>query len=234
MERQIDSEIRELKELILTMGGCVEKAIEEATQALILREPKRFATVFELENSVNQLHIKVDETCVRILARQSPLAADLRWIIASVKINTDLERMGDQAVNIAHNGSRYLTEPPLKPLIDLPRMAQEVRQMVRGCLDAFVRKDIQLAEEVLNRDDIVDGFKNEIFDELRNYMIKDPLAIERSLNLILIGRNLERLGDHATNIAEDVIYALTGQDIRHGHVTLEQLHAVDSGVGEKK
>jgi phosphate transport system protein len=233
MERQIDSEIRELKELILTMGGCVEKAIEESTQALILREPKRFAAVFELESSVNQLHIKVDETCVRILARQSPLAADLRWIIASIKINTDLERMGDQAVNIAHNGARYLTEPPLKPLIDLPRMSQEVRQMVRGCLDAFVRKDMELAEEVLNRDDVVDGLKNEIFEELRNYMIKDPLSIERSLNLILIARNLERLGDHATNIAEDVIYALTGQDIRHGHVSLESLHSHEN-TGDKK
>jgi phosphate transport system protein len=235
MERQIDSEIRELKELILTMGGCVEKAIEEATQALILREPKRFAAVFEQEATINELHIKVDETCVRIIARQGPLAADLRWIIASIKINTDLERMGDQAVNIAHNGARYLTEPPLKPLIDLPRMAQEVRQMVRGCLDAFVRKDLLLAEQVLNQDDVVDGYKNEIFDELRSYMIKDPLSVERSLNLILIARNLERLGDHATNIAEDVIYALTGQDIRHGHVSLEEIHALaQSGTASSK
>jgi phosphate transport system protein len=225
MERQIDSDIRELKELILTMGGCVEKAIEEATQALILREPKRFALVFEQEAKINELHIRVDETCVRIIAKQGPLAADLRWVIASIKINTDLERMGDQAVNIAHNGARYLSEPALKPLIDLPRMAQQVREMVRGCLDAFVRKDLALAEQVIARDDVVDGYKNEIFDELRNYMIKDPLSVERALNLILIARNLERLGDHSTNIAEDVIYALTGQDIRHGHVSLDQLHA---------
>ncbi|MFN7684106.1 MAG: phosphate signaling complex protein PhoU [Oligoflexia bacterium] len=224
MQRQIDADIRELKELILTMGGCVEKAIEESTQALILREPKRFAAVFEQERKVNELHIKVDETCVRIIARQGPLAADLRWVIASIKINTDLERMGDQAVNIAHNGARYLTEPPLKPLIDLPQMAQAVRQMVRECLDAFVRKDLALAEAVIQKDDVVDGFKNKIFDELRSYMLKDPLAVERALNLILIARNLERLGDHATNISEDVIYALTGQDIRHGHVTLKELH----------
>ncbi len=225
MERQIDSDIRELKELILTMGGCVEKAIEEATQALILREPKRFALVFEQEAKINELHIRVDDTCVRIIAKQGPLAADLRWVIASIKINTDLERMGDQAVNIAHNGARYLTEPPLKPLIDLPRMAQQVREMVRGCLDAFVRKDLALAEQVISKDDVVDGYKNEIFDELRNYMIKDPLSVERALNLILIARNLERLGDHSTNIAEDVIYALTGRDIRHGHVSLDQIHA---------
>ena len=225
MERQIDSDIRELKELILTMGGCVEKAIEEATQALILREPKRFALVFEQEAKINELHIRVDDTCVRIIAKQGPLAADLRWVIASIKINTDLERMGDQAVNIAHNGARYLTEPPLKPLIDLPRMAQQVREMVRGCLDAFVRKDLALAEQVISKDDVVDGYKNEIFDVLRNYMIKDPLSVERALNLILIARNLERLGDHSTNIAEDVIYALTGRDIRHGHVSLDQIHA---------
>lgn len=229
MERQIDSEIRQLKELILTMGGCVEKAIEEATQALILREPKRFAAVFEQEARINALHIQVDETCVRILAQQSPLARDLRWIIASIKINTDLERMGDQAVNIANNGTRYLSEPPLKPLIDIPRMAHEVREMVRSCLDSFVRKDLELAEKVLGRDDVVDGYKNEIFEELRSYMIKDPLSIERSLNLILIARNLERVGDHATNIAEDVIFALTGQDIRHGHVQLEALHSGQKG-----
>jgi len=232
MERQIDSEIRELKDLILTMGGCVEKAIEEATQALILRESKRFAAVFEQEARINELHIRVDEACVKLLARQSPLAQDLRWIISSIKINTDLERMGDQAVNIAHNGARYLAEPPLKPLIDLPKMAQEVRSMVRACLDAFVRKDLALAEKVLNQDDVVDGFKNEIFDELRNYMIKDPLSIERSLNLILIARNLERVGDHSTNIAEDVIYALTGKDIRHGNVSLEELHANSARPGE--
>jgi len=217
MERQIDIEIREMKELILTMGGCVEKAIEEATQALILREPQRFQKVYEIEKTINELHIQVDEACVKILARQSPLAADLRWIVATIKINTDLERMGDQAVNISHNGERYLTEPPLKPLIDLPRMASEVRQMVRSCLDAFVRKDLVLAEKVLEHDDIVDGLKNEIFDELRDYMTKDPAAVQRALNLILIARNLERLGDHATNVAEDVIYALTGKDIRHGH-----------------
>ncbi|MEN9722958.1 MAG: hypothetical protein RJB38_944 [Pseudomonadota bacterium] len=217
MERQIDLEIRELKDLILTMGGCVEKAIEEATQALILREPQRFQRVYDLEKTINEHHIQVDEACVKILARQSPLAADLRWIVATIKINTDLERMGDQAVNISHNGEHYLREPALKPLIDLPRMASEVRQMVRASLDAFVRKDQGLAEKVLEQDDVVDGLKNEIFDELRQFMVTDSTSVQRALDLILIARNLERLGDHATNIAEDVIYALTGRDIRHGH-----------------
>lgn len=216
MERHFESELKALKERILTMGGAVERAIEEATQALIEREPVRFRSVHDLEKNINQSHVEVDEACVRLLARQSPLAADLRLVVAILKINTDLERMGDQAVNIAYNGEKYLSEPPLKPLIDLPRMAQIVREMVRQSLDAFVTKDLKLAREVLNRDDVVDQYKDQIFRELLTYMISDPRTIERALNLILIARNLERLGDHATNIAEDVIYAISGQDIRHG------------------
>ena len=176
-----------------------------------------FKKVYELESTINEHHILVDEACVKMIARQSPLAADLRWIVATIKINTDLERMGDQAVNISHNGEHYLKELPLKPLVDLPKMAAEVRQMVRSCLDAFVRKDELLAHQVLKQDDLVDAFKNQIFQDLRYHMATDPHAIERALDLILIARNLERLGDHATNIAEDVIYALTGKDIRHGH-----------------
>lgn len=216
MERHFDSDLRKLKEQILSMGGAVERAIEEATQALIERRPERLERVYELEKTINQDHIEVDEACVRILARQSPLAADLRLIVAIIKINTDLERMGDQAVNISHNAKRYLAEPALKPLIDIPRMAHEVRVMTRESLDAFVRRDIELARKVLVRDDSVDTLKNQVFRELIDYMTKDPLSIERALNLILIARNLERIGDHATNIAEDVIFAATGEDVRHG------------------
>lgn len=216
MERHFDSELRQLKEKILAMGGCVERAIEEATQALIERKPERFENVFELEKSINQAHLAVDDECLKLLARQSPLAADLRLVVAIIKINTDLERMGDQAVNIAHNGRHYLQEPPLKPLIDIPRMAAEVRGMTRDALDAFVRQDAKLAADVLNRDDGVDQLKNQIFRELITYMISDPRSIERAINLILIARNLERVGDHATNIAEDVIFASTGTDVRHG------------------
>jgi phosphate transport system protein len=216
MDRHFDVELRLLKEQILAMGGCVEQAIEQATQALIERQPEKFDRVYELEKTVNQSHIQVDDACLRLLAKQSPLAKDLRLIIAVIKINTDLERMGDQAVNISHNGKRYLSEPPLKPLIDLPRMAEEVRFMVREALDAFVKQDEDLAQDVLNRDDSVDALKNQIFRELITFMISDPRTIERALNLILIARNLERLGDHATNIAEDVIFAVSGRDIRHG------------------
>ncbi|MFL5815376.1 MAG: phosphate signaling complex protein PhoU [Bdellovibrionia bacterium] len=216
MERHFESELRNLKQRILAMGGAVESAIEAATQALIERKPENFQKVHELEKTINQAHIEVDEACVNLLARQSPLAADLRLVVAVIKINTDLERMGDQAVNIAHNGGRYLSEPPLKPLIDIPRMAEEARLMVREALDAFVTQNLELARDVLHRDDAVDAFKNQIFRELLTYMMSDPKAIERALSLILIARNLERIGDHATNIAEDVIFAITGDDIRHG------------------
>jgi phosphate transport system protein len=216
MDRHFDAELTKLKDLILSMGGNVEQAIEQATQALLLREPERLERVFVLENQVNQSHLIVDDTCLNLLALQAPMANDLRLIIAIMKINTDLERMGDQAVNIAHNAKRYLTEPPLKPLIDLPRMAEDVRSMVRDSLDSLVKRDSHLATDVLNRDDKIDAFKNQIFRELITYMIGDPKTIERALNLILIARNLERIGDHATNIAEDVIFATTGRDVRHG------------------
>ena len=219
MQRHIDDEIAKVKEQILAMGGYVEKAIEEATQALIDRQPGRFEKVHEYEKIINKHHIQVDEACLSILARQSPLAADLRLIVAVIKINTDLERMGDQAVNIAHNGKRYLEQDPLTTVVDIPRMAQEVRFMVREALDAFVKHDPALAEDVLQRDDSVDEQKHRIFRELRAAMIKDPTTIERALNLILIARNLERLGDHATNIAEDVVFAVTGKDIRHKSLT---------------
>jgi phosphate transport system protein len=216
MERHFDAELKTLKEKILAMGGMVEKAIEEATQALIARETGRLQEVYKLEGRINRSHIEVDEAALNLLARQAPLAADLRLIVAVIKINTDLERMGDQAVNIAHNSEKYLQEPALKPLIDIPRMAQEVRAMTRDALDAFVRRDPALAQGVISRDDIVDELKNQIFRELITYMISDPRSIERAINLILIARNLERVGDHATNIAEDVIFATTGADIRHG------------------
>jgi phosphate transport system protein len=216
MERHFDGELKTLKEKILAMGGMVEKAIEEATLGLVNREPQRFDAVHKLEGRINTAHIEVDEAALSLLARQSPLAADLRLVVAVIKINTDLERMGDQAVNISHNAKHYLREAALKPLIDLPRMAELVRTMTRDALDAFVRRDPELAQEVIERDDTVDGLKHQIFRELITFMISDPKSIERAINLILIARNLERVGDHATNIAEDVIFATTGADIRHG------------------
>jgi phosphate transport system protein len=216
MHRQFEDELKDLKEQILRMGGHVEEAVEAATQALIQRQPAMFKQVHDLEAKINREHIEVDESCLQLLARQSPLAADLRLVIAVLKISTDLERMGDQAVNISHNAKDYLECEPIKELVDIPRMASEVRAMVRDALDAFVRQDRVLAEAVLLKDDTVDELKDKVFHELIGYMGKNPTNIEPALDLILIARNLERLGDHATNIAEDVIFAVTGDDIRHG------------------
>jgi len=216
MDRSIDAGLAKLKEKLLVMGGHVEKAIEEATSGLVQGKSDRFAAVHEYETTINQLHKEVDEDCLNLLATQSPLAKDLRTILAIVKINTDLERMGDQAVNIALNAEEYLRAPPIKPLVDIPRMADQARTMAREALDAFVRTDVKLAADVVARDDEIDSLKNQIFRELMTYMISDPKRIEQALSLILIARNLERVGDHATNIAEDVIFIGTGKDIRHG------------------
>lgn len=217
MYRHFDDELKDLKDRILAMGGLVERAVEESTQALLLRQPDRLKQVYELEDRINREHIQVDEACVELLARQSPLASSLRFIIAILKISTDLERMGDQAVNISYNAREYLENTPLEGLEDFGIMAKAVRTMVRQSLDAFVQQDRDLAKAVLESDDVVDQLKDKIFHTLIAQMQSKPAIIEQALNLILIARNLERLGDHATNIGEDVIYAVTGHDIRHGN-----------------
>ncbi len=215
MERHFDVSLRELKEQLVAMAGLVERAIDDATQALQKRDLTKIAHVHEMEKKVNLAHKAVDNSCLKLLALQQPLAADLRLIVAIIKINTDLERMGDQAENIAYNSDRYLRGLPLKPLIDLPVMAEEVRVMVRAAIDSFVKTDEGLAREVLSRDDKVDALKNKIFRDVLEHLKDQPEMIEQGLTLILIARNLERLGDHATNIAEDVVFAITGEDIRH-------------------
>lgn len=216
MERRFEAELKDLKNRILAMGGYVEQAIEFATLALNERNVKKLDQVHELEKKVNEAHIEVDSACLQAIARMSPLAADLRLIFAIVKINTDLERMGDQAVNIAYNAEHYLADRKIEIDLNFSKMSAVVRTMVRESLDAFMRGDIELAQKVLESDDQVDAFKNGVFDQLIPYMKTHPDQIETALDLILIARNLERMGDHATNIAEDVIFACTGADIRHG------------------
>lgn len=216
MHRHFEVELKNLKEQILAMGGHVELAVEAATQALIQRKPELLKQVHELEHKINREHMEVDENCILLLARQSPLAADLRLVVAILKISTDLERMGDQAVNIAYNANDYMQGEPIKELVDIPKMAATVRTMVRDALDSFVRQDAELAKKVLAQDDTVDGLKDKVFQDLIQYMTNNPKNVEQALDLILIARNMERLGDHATNIAEDVIFVATGDDIRHG------------------
>jgi phosphate transport system protein len=169
------------------------------------------------DREVNELQIEIDDRCLKLLALQQPMAVDLRLITAAIKINADLERIGDQAVNIAENVVKILPHPPLKPLIDIPRMAQITEGMTRDSLDSFVKKDVTLARSVLKRDDEVDALKDQVFRVLLTYMMADPGTIERALALILISRNLERIADHATNIAEDVIFLVEAKDVRHRH-----------------
>jgi phosphate transport system protein len=215
MERHFDVYLRELKGQLISMAGLVEKAIETAILGLQTNDPGKFTEVDQIETKINHCHISVDEACLRLLALQQPLATDLRLIVAILKINTDLERMGDQAVNIARNAEHYIAGKPVKPLIDLPLMFDEVRVMVRKALDSFVRQDQSLAREVLQSDDAVDSLKHKIFMSVLDRLKKSPDLFEQGIELILIARNLERIGDHATNIAEDVIFAITGEDVRH-------------------
>lgn len=159
--------------------------------------------------------VQVDDRCFKLLALHQPMAVDLRFIVAAVRINGDLERVGDLAVNIAEAAHRYVEHPPVKPLVDIPRMGELAQAMLRDALDSFVTQDIRLAESVLQRDDTLDALKDQVFRELLTYMLADSRAIEPALDLILISRHLERVGDHATNIAEDVIFIAAARDVRH-------------------
>jgi phosphate transport system protein len=216
VERSMDSQLDELKRLILVMGGHVERALSEATNALMSRNADNFAPVHDIEKKINEGHIAVDNACLAVLAKQGPVAKDLRLIMSIVKINTDLERMGDQCVNIAYTGKDYCGRKPLRSLDDINSMSNVVRVMVKESLDCFVRGDVELAKKILMMDDEVDGLKNKVFKDQLNHMKTSSSDVEASLDLILVARNLERLGDHATNIAEDVIFAFTGKDVRHG------------------
>lgn len=218
MLRHLDTELQELKDILLEMGGAVEKALELASTGILKRQSQRFEEVHGLEKRINELHLKVDQTCLLLLAKQAPVARDLRLVLAIVKMNTDLERMGDQAVNISYSGRDYLEQEGVPEAVkDLEAMIDEVRGMVRDCLDAFVKRDVGLSQNVLSRDDVVDGYKDKIISRLRDQMRAQPDLIDPCLSLMSIAKNLERLADHATNIAEDVIFFTTGDDIRHGH-----------------
>jgi phosphate transport system protein len=218
MERHhFETELASLKQRLLTMGALVEERVDGAVSALIERALDRAEAIAGGDDDVNALHIEIDDRCLKILALQAPMAVDLRLITAAMKINSDLERIGDQAVNIAQNVIRLLPYPPLRPIMDIPRMAELAQRMTRDSLDAFVKRDVALARAVLTRDDEVDSHKDHVFRVLLTYMMSDPGTIERCLGLILIARNIERIADHATNIAEDVIFMVEGRDVRHHH-----------------
>ncbi len=218
MDRQIphfQEELAGLKTRLLEMGGLAEDRVSLAVRALVERDYRLVEKVLVSDDAINRLHIEIDDRSFKLLALHQPMAVDLRAIVSAVKINTDLERVGDLAINIAEAAGRYLQHPPVKELIDIPRMALIAQNMLRDALDAFVRRDIPLAERVLDRDDELDSLKTQVFRELIAHMIRDGLTIEPGLDLVLISRHLERIGDHATNIAEDVIFMVTARDVRH-------------------
>jgi phosphate transport system protein len=216
MERHhFEGELQGLRNQLLTMGGLVEERVHRAVQALIHRNEADASRVIAQDDEINALQMDIDDRSLKLLATQTPLAVDLRLITSAMKINADLERIGDQAVNIAESVLVLIPQPPLKPLIDIPRMATIAEKMIRDALDAFVKRDPELARDVLRRDDEVDELKDQVFRELLTYMMADPGTIQRALSLILISRNLERIADHATNIAEDVIFIMEARDVRH-------------------
>jgi phosphate transport system protein len=208
-------ELEALQGRLLEMGGLAEERVRAAVLGLTSRDATLVEKVLRGDEPINQLHIEVDNRCFRLLALHQPMATDLRAIVAAVKINTDLERVGDLAVNIAEAANRYINHPPVKKLIDIPAMGRIAQSMLRDSLDSFVRRDTALAHQVLNEDDELDGLKTQVFRELLTYMLTDPGTIEAGLDLILVSRHLERIGDHATNIAEDVIFMVSALDVRH-------------------
>ena len=215
MQRHFHEELEALKQTLLAMGGLVEDQIRRVMRALTERDDTLAHDVIDRDRQVNAYDVEVDETCVNLLALHQPAAGDLRFITTAMKIVTDLERIGDQAVNIAQRALELNREPQLKPYIDLPRMAERAQAMVKDSLDAFVSRDTDQARLVCSADVEVDALKEQIFRELLTFMMADPRAIPRAIRLILISRFLERVADHATNIAEMVVYMVEGKMVRH-------------------
>lgn len=216
MKRHFEEVEEELKYRLLHMGSLVEEMIHLAVLGLLERKVDPLEKVYKNEEEVNQLHIEIDDRCFKLLALFQPTANDLRFIMGAIKINSDLERIGDQAVNISQTTTILLNHPQLeRKLFDIPRMAEVAKKMLKDSLDAYVKRDVDMAKSVVARDEEEDKLKSEAFHELLQLMQSDSSTIQRALSLILISRNLERIADHATNIAEDVIFMVLGKDIRH-------------------
>ena len=215
MERHFVQEFEALKTQLLQMGGRAESIIGKAIEALKRRDPALAKIVIEDDRAIDRLEIEIEERCVELLALQQPLASDLRFITASMKISNDLERVGDHGVNIAGSAIKLSAEPELKPLVDIPRMATLAAGMLREALDTFVRRDADRARQLVKRDDEVDALNRQLFRELISYMIEDPRSITRAMELVLVARNLERVADLATNIAEEVVFIAEARIIKH-------------------
>ena len=213
--RHFETELDELRSMLLEMSGLVEAAIYRSVLSLVRRDQVQADDVFRNEARINRLQIEIDDKATRLLALEQPVAKDLRLIAAAIKINNDLERMGDEAVNIAGQAVSLMREMPVNPPVDIPHMAGLVESMVRKALDAFVKADGDMAREILVSDDVVDDLWDSILEQLTTYMESHPEGVAQCVNLMFVAKNLERIADHATNIAEDVIYLAEGVDVRH-------------------
>jgi phosphate transport system protein len=227
METHFQKELQDLKQDLLRMATLVEETISTAVQSLIKRDFDLAKKTLEAEDQINGMEIDIEDKCLKLLALRQPMAVDLRFITSAMKIITDLKRMGDQAVNIAERAISLNQEPQLKPYIDIPRMAEIAQSMVKDVLDSFVNRDSKLARSVCERDDLVDGLNDQVVRELLTYMMSDPKTIPRAVHLIIVARCLERIADHATNIAEDVIFMVDALIIKH-HADVKEEDRVDA------
>jgi phosphate transport system protein len=214
-DRAFENQLAKVRASILEMGGLVEEQIAQAMRALVNRDGELGRTVVDRDHTVNRFDVEIDGLCLKALALHQPAARDLRLITTALKITTDLERIGDLAVQIAERARELAAELPVKPYIDLPRMAELARDMVHKSLDAFVREDAELALSVCAADDEIDKLHEQLFRELLSFMVENPQTISRAMRLLFISKSLERVGDHATNIGEMVIFMVKGRDIRH-------------------
>ncbi len=215
MHRHFEEELTRLKERILKMGALVESQIAASIKALVERDTALAKQTIQNDHLVNAMDVEIDEECIRLLALYQPAARDLRFITTAMKITTDLERMSDLSEDICERSIELAEEPLLKPYIDIPRMAEAAQKMVREALDAFVNKDAALARKVCAADQFIDDLTHQIFRELLSYMAEDPTTITRAVRISFIAKYIERIGDHATNIAEMVVYLVEGKIIRH-------------------
>jgi phosphate transport system protein len=213
--RHFADELHLLTARLREMGVAAEAQVSRSMRGLVEADRTLLRQVIAGDESINRLHLDIDDRAFKLLALFQPVAVDLRSIVSAVKINSDLERIGDLAVNIAEAADRYLSHAPVKPLVDLPKMAQLAVSMLHQALEAFVSEKISLAQSVLVEDDVLDNLKDQVFRDLLQIMIREPQAVEPGLDLILISRHLERVGDHATNVAEDVIFIVEARDVRH-------------------
>jgi phosphate transport system protein len=222
-DTRYEEELTELKAAILRMGGAAERAIEQAIRSLVDRDSSLAQQTIDLDAAIDSMDVDVDERVTRILALHAPTARDLRMILTSARVSNDLERIGDLATSIAERAQELNREAQLKPYIDLPKMAEMTQQMVREALDAFVKEDAGLAIKVLNSDDPIDALNEQIFRELLTFMMEDPTTIARALRIIFVSKSLERIADHATNIAEMVIFMTKGKVVKHMNIPYDKV-----------